>query len=462
MTLCFTSRPDRAILRNVRATWIIGLVLVASCGKERNLEYCTHNPTDPACQMPGVVQLDAAARCTTDNDCDGSVCDTTSGACVQCTMSDPSHCSTSSPVCSQDEMCVQCNIGSNCPSDVCLPDNTCASSATILYAAPGGSGDCSSATLACTLTKAVTMATATPTKNVIQLQNGTFNEGTITLGVPGLQLIVAAGAKVVITGSSNDKPLFAVTASASISEMTLNNSGGNGVDCSESATLSLDQLVISNSSNDGVNVNSCTVSLTRSKLYGNGESAIYTQGTTTVSVLNNFIYNNGSSTDLVGIGGYTGGGAIALGGNTSGQVRFNTIGFNYAADVPQFHAQPKAYPAGFSCGKNVSSTFNFSDNLLASDSPVEYVSGETCGNQSPTGANWIGQASDVNFVSTNGDSVDLHLTSSTPGATQDEVKAIRDNADTNCAGVPNDYDNDARPYNAACDYGADEFTPPMM
>ncbi len=445
----------------MRATWILGLLLVASCGKQLNPEYCTHNPTDPDCQMPGVVQLDAAARCTADTDCNGSVCDTTSGACVQCTTTNHSLCTGTTLVCSQDDMCVACNTGSDCQSSVCLPDSTCASSSTILYAAPNGSGDCSSAgSGACTLTKAV--SEASPTKNVIQLQNGTFNEGAITLGVPGLQLVVAAGAQVVITGSNDGKPLFNVTASASISQMTLDKSSGDGVQCSESATLNLEQVVISNSNGNAITVNSCNLTVARSKLYGNNQSAISTNGTTTVSVLNNFMYNNGSSTDQFGLGGYTGGGAVALGGKTTGQVRFNTIGFNNAANIPVSKHSSLEYPAGFSCGDQVSSSFNFSDNLLVNDSPVEYVDNETCGNQSPTGANWIGNASDVDFVSTSASSMDLHLTADTPGATQDNIKAIRDNADTVCTGVPNDYDNDGRPYNGACDYGADEFTPAMM
>jgi hypothetical protein len=446
----------------VRAAWIVGLLLVASCGKQLNPEYCTHNPTDPDCQMPGVVQLDAAARCSADTDCTGSVCDTMSGACVQCTTSNHSLCTGTTLVCSQDDTCVACNTGSDCAaSGVCLPDSTCASSSTILYAAPNGSGDCSGAgSAACTLTKAV--SEASPTKNVIQLQNGTFNEGSIALGVPGLQLVVAAAAKVTITGSNNGKPLFAVTANASISQVTLDKSSGDGVQCSESATLTLGQVVISNSNGNAITANSCNLTVTRSKLFGNSQSAIATDGTTTVSVLNNFMYANGTSTDQLGLGGYTGGGAVALGGKTSGQVRFNTIGFNNAADVPIGKHSSLEYPAGFSCGDQVSSSFNFSDNLLVNDSPVEYAENETCGNQSPTGANWIGNASDVDFVSTSSSSMDLHLTPNTPDSTQDKVKAVRDNADTNCMNVLNDYDNDGRPYNAACDYGADEFTPAMM
>jgi hypothetical protein len=438
----------------MRAAWIIGLALALGCGKELNPEYCTGHPNDTVCQVANETSLDAAPSCTTNSECPGLVCDTNTGTCVQCTTSDQTACVAMHQVCTSVNTCVECLVNTDCPSNsACLPDNTCAGSGTILYAAPGGSGsatsnDCTSPTSPCSLSNAV--GHATTMKNVIQLGGGTYSEGTITLAVAGLQLVVDASVQVTVTGSSNNSPLFAVTQSATITQMTLSNSGGDGIKCSNNATLVADQLVITNAGGNAINIDGCTATITRSKLVGSSQSALTTDGTTVLKVRNNFMYSGGNQF-------FTGGGAVALGGNTTGEVRFNTIGYNQAAPVRI--GKDYIYPAGFSCDGNVNVTFR--DNLIVSDTPIEYTQFSTCVDN-VTSLNWIGDGSKVNFASTNQDSMDLHLTANTPNTTSGANQAIRDNANTSCTGsdaVPNDYDNDVRPYNVSCDYGADEFTP---
>jgi hypothetical protein len=436
----------------MRATWMIGLALALGCGKELNPEYCTGHPDDTVCQVANETSLDAAPSCTADSDCPGLVCDTTTGTCVQCTPSDQAACTSLHQVCTTVNTCVDCVINTDCGANsACLPDNTCADTGTILYAAPDGSGSatanpCTSPASPCSLSNAV--GHATTVQNVIQLGSGSYNEGTITLAVAGLQLVVAANAAVTVTGSSNNNPLFAVTQSATLTQLTLANSGGDGIKCSNNATLVADQLVITNSNGNAVNITGCTATITRSKLVGSSQSALATSGTTVLKVFNNFMYSGGSSN-------FTGGGAISLSDHTTGEVRFNTIGYNQAADI-RILKQDIQYPAGFSCTGEASVTF--ADNLIVSDTPVEYSAFSACGSM-PTQQNWIGDGSKVNFASTNTDSMDLHLTSTTPNTTSGANQAIRDNANTSCTGVPNDYDNDVRPYNVSCDYGADEFTP---
>jgi Cys-rich repeat protein len=430
----------------MRATWILGLALVLGCGKELNPDYCTHHPDDSSCQVANETSLDASAGCTANSECPGQVCNTTSGACVQCSASDPSICTAMHEVCSVDT-CVQCVTDTDCGSgSTCLPDSTCAAAGTILYAAPGGSGsntsnDCTSAALPCSLSNAV--GHASTAQNVVQLATGTYNEGTITLAVAGLQLVIAAQANVTITGSTGNNPLLAVTQSATISQITLDSSAADGIKCSNNATLVADQLVISNSGANAVNVDSCTLTLTRSKLIASKQSALTTSGTTVLTVLNNFMY-------LGGTGDFTGGGAVVLDDHTSGEVRFNTIGYNEALDEG-----PAQSPAGFSCLGETSATFR--DNLVVSDTPFDAYTFEDCNVK--TTDNWLGDGGKVNFVSTDHDAMDLHLTASTPNTSQGQNQAVRDNGNTSCAGVPTDFDNDLRPYNVACDYGADEFTP---
>jgi hypothetical protein len=440
----------------MRATWILGLALGMSCGKTLNPDYCIHNLDDPSCQSAGLATIDAAEGCKTDADCATTsatnVCDIASSTCVECTAANSSAC-VMGDVCSHDDRCVGCTSGASCPSGVCLPDQSCAAAGTILYAAPGGSAgsanDCTMLASPCTLTRAVSLAT--PSKNVVQLQGGTFSEGTITLNVPGLQLIVAAGAQVTITNASGDA-LFDVGQSASIAQMTLDRSKKDGIHCTGSTTtLTLDQMVISNSANNGVTSSDCTLTITRSRLVGNQGAAINASNTN-LKAINNYIYGGGSPN-------FTDGGAIILTNGTSGQFRFNTVGFNTAMDIPGTKHTPEiAYSAGFSCDFSVDK-INFSDNLFTNDKPTEYASFTACGDQ-PSGANWIGNASDVSFISTSASSMNLHLTSNTPAGTEtDGQKGIRDNPLTDCNDVKFDFDDDVRPYNRACDYGADEFTP---
>ena len=69
--------------------------------------------------------------------------------------------------------------------------------------------------------------------------------------------------------------------------------------------------------------------------------------------------------------------------------------------------------------------------------------------------NWLGSANTVKFVS----STDLHLTAQTPGSQQQQQ--VRDVGNTSCsnANLKHDIDGQPRPYNNACDYGADEYMP---
>ena len=435
----------------MRATWILGLALGLSCGKELNPDYCIHHLNDPQCQTAGLATVDAPANCAITG-CMGAVCDTMSGTCVECTPADPTACTSQNEVCSHDEHCVGCTSGSNCPSGVCLPDQSCAAPGTILYATPGGStdstNDCTNKATACSLKNAV--AHALPTRNVIQLAGGAaYSEGTITLGVPGLELIVEPGMPVTITNPGGD--VFDVTASASIAQMTIDRAGNDGIKCSESATLTLDQMVISNSGNDAVSSDGCVLTITRSKLIFSQASGLDVSNTT-LTAINNFIYGNGNSTLFAA--------AVYLTNHTKGQVRFNTIGFNTAADPFK-----NPYPAGMSCDITIGGNdVNFSDNLVSGNEPEDYDNGLLACGSEPSGSNWIGAPTIVNFVSTASGTMDLHLTANTPvpktNGQGPDVKGVRDNPITDCTDVKIDFDDDVRPQNQSCDYGADEFSQP--
>src|SRR5690606_9518563 len=70
-----------------------GVAWTSGCGDE-GPAYCASHPEDTeVCPAPD------AGLCMTDDDCAGQVCDTASGACVQCTTDKAAACTGMAPVC---------------------------------------------------------------------------------------------------------------------------------------------------------------------------------------------------------------------------------------------------------------------------------------------------------------------------------------------------------------------------
>lgn len=65
--------------------------------------------------------------------CTGSVLDPVTNACVQCTAADKHWCPTGRDVCRADNTCDICRANADCPSDVCMPDGTCALQDQVAY-----------------------------------------------------------------------------------------------------------------------------------------------------------------------------------------------------------------------------------------------------------------------------------------------------------------------------------------
>src|ERR1041385_4356043 len=110
---------------------VVWLLSVASCNQ--------HNPE--SCELPENAGKgpcpSIGGPCQGNQDCKESglgICDTTfnGGTCVICTDSSHAACRNSTPVCSND-MCVKCTTHSQCDSNVCLPDGSCADAALVAY-----------------------------------------------------------------------------------------------------------------------------------------------------------------------------------------------------------------------------------------------------------------------------------------------------------------------------------------
>ncbi len=122
-------------------------LLFAAC---HNPNYCAGSP-DNNCNETGdggtTIDGNESISCVQTgcvNNSAGSVCDTDTKACVQCTdgpAGDHSACTLTTPVCSTTDTCRACAANSECASDACLPDGSCAAATDVAYVnATTGSG----------------------------------------------------------------------------------------------------------------------------------------------------------------------------------------------------------------------------------------------------------------------------------------------------------------------------------
>jgi hypothetical protein len=111
---------------------LTALLALASC-YEFNPDACK-NPKyqdDPACHM--------SQSCSKNGDCTipgQQVCNMNTGMCVGCL--DSTQCGDRTPVCSAANACVGCKVHTDCVSEACMPDGSCA--ADVAYVQAGATG----------------------------------------------------------------------------------------------------------------------------------------------------------------------------------------------------------------------------------------------------------------------------------------------------------------------------------
>jgi len=427
-------------------TWLAGLMLVAGCGRQLNPDYCAAHQDDPDCALEGYKSIDAAPPCMQNSDCTKDpakhVCDTAIGACVEC--ADNASCPIEKHVCTTGDVCVECVLDTDCASQLCLAaSGVCADASTILHASPAGvtSGDCT--TTACTLDYAVTQAN--PTHHIIELAGGTYHlNATLELGLEGLHLVPehGQGTPVLTTGSGT---VLHVTKSVELDGVELSGTNDDIVVCdgpSGKANLVLEQVSVHGTSRDGINAKNCNVTIERSKLFSCQETAVWVDDGT-VNLRNNFIFSNGQNTYQYA--------AVVFRGSTTGNLVFNTFGYNTGYDQTfgmGSHQTRIQYPAGLDCDQDNGSTVTATGNLFSENQPLAVRYTRCSGDY--TSDNLIAPNTDAQFKAP---PQDLHLTT----ATATGPNKVRDDGNSDCSGDGVDFDGDARPQNAACDYGADEL-----
>jgi len=450
----------------MRLLLVAVLFAAAGCQGELNPEWCQQHTNDQDCINAGLVQVDASPSCK-DVPCSGSnalVCDTNRGGglCVQCIPGNPDN--PQGCLCASDDECHECLVSDDCGAGgLCLPDFTCVgggggsgsgsgSPDNLLYAAPAGTGDCTSVASPCPLRTA--LGKVDSMHKVIELAAGSYNEGPITIGVTVILIGPSPGpghqyhdpsdpaGRAVITGGG---PVLSVTAgTVGLYELTVEGSQGSaGIVC-DHATLQVYHSVVRDNPQEGIKASSCAMSIERSAFTKNGTTgstyeAIYANDCNPVAIRNNFVYGNGNNTSVKG--------AVHFVGSTVGDFRFNTVAYNHAQiqnKGPGGVAAP-APPAPLAIGGVLceSSMVIARDDIISKNDNADF--GYSQGGCMATNS-FIG--SDPKLKS----STDLHATAGTP------TPAIVNNSSSDCSKASGyDIDFDPRPMGPACDLGADEF-----
>lgn len=395
--------------------------------------------------------MDAApVPCTTT--CSGStpVCDTAAGQCVQCTATDLGACAGATPYCGSDNTCTACTAHDQCASNACLASGACASPNDVAYVDPKGSDSgsctwkepCISLGAALTKNKKYIKMTGTTTGNVAISQDVTI------LADPGARLVGGTAGNVVeVTGNpqieifdleisgANGPPgsgdgirlLSGTTGTVSLNRVTLRANAQRGVTM-VGGTLNITKSTISNNGAHGVvvdGVNGGTLTITKSKIRNNPFCGVQIAQKMTFHIANNFIVGNGGANSFYG--------GLYIVPNSDSTLEYNTIVDNISGT---------GITGGVDCafgGIAVRNNLIFR-NTGGVNNPQTGDSGSCSYDTSLLTA-----PSDPGFGGEDG----YHLTANTPNT-------IRDKAQGSCPTT--DIDDEHRPFGAACDLGADEYT----
>lgn len=307
-------------------SFVVAMVIASACNKA-NPNYCPGNP-DNNCLLDGPTG-DGPHGCTTQADCAVGVCDTGLKQCVQCTTAIPTACTGTTPVCGTDDKCGACAMDSQCASQVCMPDGSCADGSTVLYATPMGSNVATCGLSdKCSIDHAVSLVD--PTRALIRLDSGMYAlSGTLSL-TKNLTMI-GRGAIIDKTGGSNGAAI-AISGNSTVSLFYVTVEGGSdstigyGVSC-QSSTVIARMVTIQNNASIGINGVACNLTLAQSLLTSNTGGGISVSGNAiSFDLTNSFVTRNGNPNSAT-----CGGVNLAVTNPMPSRFEFNTIADNQAA-----------------------------------------------------------------------------------------------------------------------------------
>lgn len=365
-------------------------------------------------------------------------CDMVADKCVECTVASHDLCTGVEPVCGTDQACRGCTAHSECASEVCLPDGSCAAEGDVAYVSGAGSGTaCTKAAPCKTLTAAVTASKAT-----VKITGVTAEPASVTVGAVVRRVFGDAGAQIT---TATVAPIVLASANTNVEfhQVTIGNEPGiqppacilinNGT----TATIKVFggkiygcQVGISNASSGG------TVIVSGATITGNKGGGI-SVANGSFKLTNNVIAENGDAS----AGGSTFGGVSLTSTANDNVFEQNTVVFNHSlignpgascSAVAAFHGRRNIITSN-----NLGLTFPASQSVGCADIESYTAAGTS--------------ANDLRFAAIAPAPINFHLTAASPATVRD-VAGL-----TTCTG--GDIDGDARPINTLCDLGADEYKP---
>ncbi len=446
-------------MRSVLALAVCALA-ASGCGKQLNSAYCESalHQNDPDCHTGSIfldASIDAAIPCSGNDGCASHpmdpVCDTSRGVCVQCLQN--AQCTPMTPVCDHGtDTCRGCVADSECPGmgPRCLADGTCAEASELIYVDSAGAdeGTCTVTSPCNTITKGIAAAIASG-KHLITA-TGSFNENVQFNSTPMLRLDCEPGTT--LSGADDQKPIleFVGTTIADIYRLTIkgnqNQTAGVQLTAGGTQTVGLYEVAVTgppgpvNNSGTrtpapGIEIQAGNLTMKRSIV--SGFEPVGVQFETTAGDFDletNFIYDNGYQKN--GAGGTPYGGVAILVANGAGSTfGWNTVAFNGNTN--------NGRSAGVYCSSGLASSTSTGNLFFHNQGGSTNEFSTAC--QLTTSQ----QGADPSFLNPNLP-YDLHLSATSTAAVDKAGKACMNQVD---------FDGDARPIGAQCDYGADEYHP---
>ena len=424
----------------------VAALLVSGCTTTSE-KYCDMHEDPAHCPTPDAP---VGSSCGDSTDCAAPtpVCDTAgSKTCVQCVASTDCTTVATAPVCTATtHTCGGCRVHADCGSDACMPDGSCAPMGDVAYVDTVTGGGAGSGCARSTPCSKVSQGIATLRK-VIKLTGA--NDETVTiddratgvtiLGGPNAQLLRSSGLILDVKGTSNVTVVDVI-----IGPNTALSTTGVSLGAASTGSLELRRVRVQNNNSGGVRVQDGALRMFASTVYGNLGGGVSVSPTALTYVLrNNFIIGNGKSNGVNPNPSQAGGALLEP--SVGGTFEYNTVALNGSSGI-------KA--PGVQCDGTSNMAAN---NIIVAN--TDGMNGTQNTNQVNGGASCafgnsvrLGNGAPLMFLLPAGDPADFHLTAASPAT-------VRDAAGDCSAAVPTDVDGQRRPYNLACDLGADEYQP---